>query len=164
MPALAHISRDSDSEHLAKVATKSRTHSICTHFPKERNCDVRLRTKISEASCRRRTGEALPRAEKFRDLITADHKVLNEGCESRDNHLHGVVVQDLATQWIQSYPWKTKSSHETENSLESHRPKVVYTDKSMEFGRACEVYHGITALQHLIDWRQMASLKEPFDE
>ena len=34
------------------------------------------------ASCRKRTGEALPRAEKFGDLITADYKVLNEEGES----------------------------------------------------------------------------------
>ena len=40
---------------------------------------------MTRAPCRGRTGEALPRAEKFGDLITADHKVLNEGCESRDN-------------------------------------------------------------------------------
>ena len=36
-----------------------------------------------------------------------------------------------------------RSSHETERSLSkilepSHRPKVVYTDNSMEFGKACE--------------------------
>ena len=35
------------------------------------------------------------------DLITADHKVLSEGCESRNNHRYAVLVQDLATQWIQ---------------------------------------------------------------
>ena len=103
-----------------------------------------MRTKITKASCRTRTGEALPRAEKFGHLITADHKVLNEGGESRDNHRYAFVVQDLATQKIQSYPCKTKSSHETENSLlkflePSQAPKVVYTDNSMEFGRACEV-------------------------
>ena len=83
-------------------------------------------------------------AEKFGDSITADHKVFNEGCESRDNHWYAVVVQDLATQWIQSYPCKTKSSHETERSLSkflepSHRPKVVYTDNSMIVAKACEV-------------------------
>ena len=61
--------------------------------------------------------EAAPRAEKFGDLITADHKILNEGCESRDNHRYAVVVQELATQWIQSYPCKTKTSHETQKSL-----------------------------------------------
>ena len=51
-------------------------------------------------------------------------------------------MQDLATQWIQSYPCKTKTSQETERSLfkflePSHGPKVVYTDNSMEFGKAC---------------------------
>ena len=69
-----------------------------------------LRTKITKASCWRRTGEVLPRAEKFGDLMTADHKVLNEDRESRNNHRYAVVVQDLATQWIQSGPCKTKSS------------------------------------------------------
>ena len=42
--------------------------------------------------------------------------------------------------------------------------KVIYTDNSLEFGKACEDLPGITALQHLIDSRQMASLKEPFEE
>ena len=31
-------------------------------------------------------------------LITADHNVLSEGSESRNNHRFAVVVQDLATQ------------------------------------------------------------------
>ena len=119
-------------------------HSIYTHVPKDRNCDVCLRTKMTRAPCRRCTGEALPRAEKFGDLRTADLKVLNEGCESRENHRYAVVVQDLATQWIQSYPCKTKSSHETEKSFlkflePSQAPKVVCTDNSMNFGRVCEV-------------------------
>ena len=57
-----------------------------------------------------RTGDASPRAEFFGDLMTADHKVLTERCESRDDHRYAVVVQDLAAQWIQSYPCKTKSS------------------------------------------------------
>ena len=75
--------------------------------------------------------------------MTADHIVLNEGCESRDNHRYAVVVQDLATQWVQSYPCTTKSSQETARSLSkflqpSHRPKVAYTDNSLEFGKACE--------------------------
>ena len=49
------------------------------------------------------------RAENVGDLIAADHKVLSEGRESRDNHRYTVVMQDLATQWIQSYPCKTKN-------------------------------------------------------
>ena len=63
-----------------------------SHFPKDRNCEVCLRSKITRAPCRRRAGEAVLRAEMFGDLMTADHKVLREGCESRNNHWYAVVV------------------------------------------------------------------------
>ena len=53
-------------------------HSVYTHFPKDRNCEICKRTKITRAPCRRRNGEAVPRAENFGDLITADHKVLSD--------------------------------------------------------------------------------------
>ena len=68
-------------------------HSVETHFPKDRNCEICKRTQITRAPCRRRNGGAVPRAEHFGDLITADHKVLSEGCESRNNHRYAVVVQ-----------------------------------------------------------------------
>ena len=118
-------------------------HSVETHFPEDRNCEICQRTKITGAPCRRRIGGAVHRAEKFGDLITADHKVLSDNCESRNNHRYAVVVQDLATQWIQSYPCKTKTSQETQRSLQkflepNRKPKVTYTDNSLEFGKACE--------------------------
>ena len=53
----------------------------------------------------------------FGDLTTADHKVLSEGCESRNNHRYEVVTQDLATQWTQSYPCKTTTSQEDGKEL-----------------------------------------------
>ena len=96
-----------------------------------------------KAPCRRRNGGALLRAENFGDLITTDHKVLSEGCESRNNRRYAVVVQDLATQWIQSYPCKAKTSQETQRSLQKflepdRKPTVICTDNSLEFGKACE--------------------------
>ena len=114
--APASSSRESASESRGKVV--SGKHSIKTHFSKNRNCDMCMRTKITWAPCRRRTGAAVPQTEHLRELITADHKVLSERCESRNNHRYPVVVQDLATQWIQSYPCKTKTSHETEQNLQ----------------------------------------------
>ena len=44
---------------------------------------------------------------------------------------------------MQSYPCKTKTSQETERSLQkflewNRKPKVIYTDSSLEFGKACE--------------------------
>ena len=118
-------------------------HNVHTHFPKDRNCEICKRTKITRAPCRRRKGEAVPRADNFGDLITADHKVLSDNCESRNNHRYAVVVQDLATQWIQAYPCKNKTSQETQRSLQKflepeRKPKVIYTDNSLEFGKACE--------------------------
>ena len=79
----------------------------------------------------------------FGDFITADHKIVSEGCESRNNHRYALVVQDLAaTQWVQSYPCKTKTSQETQRSLQkflepNRKAKVIYTDNSLECGKAC---------------------------
>ena len=112
-------------------------------FPKTEIGEICKRTKITRAPCRRRNGEAVPRAVNFGDLITADHKVLSDNCESRNNHRYAVVVQDLATQWIQAYPCKNKTSQETQRSLQkflepNRKPKVIYTDNSLELGKACE--------------------------
>ena len=83
-----------------------------------------------------RDGEAVPRAANFGDLITADYKVLSDNCESRNNYRYAVVVQDLATQWIQAYPCKNKTSQGTQRSLQKflepeRKLKVIYTDNSL---------------------------------
>ena len=77
-------------------------HSIYTHFSKDRICEICHRTKIKTAPRRRRMDGVLLRAAYFGDLIKAGHKVLTEGYVSRNNHRYAVVVQDLATQRIQS--------------------------------------------------------------
>ena len=137
----ASSSRESPIESVRKEVPGN--YSIYAHFPKDQNCEIRKRTKITRVPCRKRSGEVIPRAENVGDVITADHKVLSEGCESRNNHRYAVVVQDLATHWIQSCPCKTKTSQETEKSLQkflepTRKPQVIYTDNSLEFGRACE--------------------------
>ena len=42
-------------------------HNVHTHFPKDRNCEISKRTKITRAPCKRRNGEAVFRAE---NLVT----------------------------------------------------------------------------------------------
>ena len=118
-------------------------HSVYTHFPKTDIARSVKGPRLQGPHAGRRNGEAVPRADKFGDLITADHKVLSDNCESRNNHRCAVVVQDLATQWIQAYPCKTKTSQEPQRSLQKflepeRNPKVIYTDNSLEFGKACE--------------------------
>ena len=105
-------------------------HNVHTHLPKDRNCEICKRTKITRAPCRRRNGGAVPRAEHVSELITAYHEVLSDNCESRNNHWYAVVVEDLATQWIQAYPCKNKTSQETLRSLQKFlepewKPKVI---------------------------------------
>ena len=98
VPAHSSERENSDSEgDASKVVTQKQKHDIYTHFPKNRK-------------------RSIPRAENFGDLITAQHNAFNEGSESRNNHWFAVVVQVLATQWIQSYPCKTKTSQETEKN------------------------------------------------
>ena len=57
-----------------EVVTKSRKHSIETHFPKDRNCDVCL-NQNDKGFLQKTTGKTWPRAEKFGDMITADHSL-----------------------------------------------------------------------------------------
>ena len=136
-------SHELPTESRAKVEQGSGKHGVFTHFPKDPNCDICLKKKITRASCRRRAGTVVPRAENVGDLITADHKILSEKSESRDNHRYAVVVRDLATQWLHSYPCKTKTSQETQKNLmkflePTRKPKVIDIDNSLEFGKSCE--------------------------
>ena len=84
----AHGDSHASSSHEASLepTTKRREdlgkHNVHTHFPKDRNCEICKRTKITRAPCRRRNGEAVPRADNFGDLITADHKVVSDNCQS----------------------------------------------------------------------------------
>ena len=75
-------------EPVSKV--ESGKHNVSTHFPKDRNCEACRRTKITRASCRKRTGNHIHRAENVGDLITADHKVLNEECDLRNSQRHKI--------------------------------------------------------------------------
>ena len=56
-------SRELPMESRGKVVAGPGKHY--SHFPKLRNCDICFRTKITRASCRRRTGTVVPKAENF---------------------------------------------------------------------------------------------------
>ena len=138
-------------------------HSVYTHFPKDRNCENCQRTKITRAPCRRPIGGVVPRAEHLGDLITADHKVLSDNCESRNNHRYAVVVQDLATQWIQTYPCKSKTSHR-EACKSSWSPignlKSFTLTIPWNSAKNVKISPGIIARLHHTDQKQMGLLTE----
>ena len=95
---LAHYSEransDSDDE-ASKVETQKRKHSVHAYFRKNQN-------------------RSILRSEKYGDLTTAEHKIVSEGYESRNNQRYAVVVQVIVTQWN---PCQIKTSQETEKNL-----------------------------------------------
>ena len=141
-------------------------HSVHTHFPKDRNCEIFQKTKITRAPCRRRIGRVELRAENSGDLITADHKVLSEGCESRNSHRYAVVVQDLATQWIQGVSVQNKKLHrklrEACKSSWSGQgsPKSFTAIFPQNLAKLVKIFPRIIVRRHHTDRKQMGLLKE----
>ena len=139
-------SHEFSMEPRAKVERCSGEHSLHTHFPKDPKCDNCLKTKITRAFCRRRAGRVAPRAEHCGDLLIADHKVLSEESESRNNHRYALVVQDLATQWLQS---------SRRGNQKSFTLTILWNLASL-----ARNYPGIIVRQHHTDKKQMGLLKE----
>ena len=130
----ASSSHELPMESRARVEQGSGKHGVYRHFPKDPNCDICLKRKITKSSCRRRAATVVPRAENFGDLITADHKILSEGCESRHNHRYAVVVQDLATQWFllpmqnQHFPEDPEEPYEVPEADEETKKSFTLTN------------------------------------
>ena len=137
-------------------------HSVYVHFPEDRNCEICQRTKITRAPCRRRNGGAVPRAENFGDLTTADHKVLSENCESRNSHRYAVVVQDLdpvisvQKQKLHRKPREAcKSSWSRIGSLKLFMLTIPWNS-----AKPAKIFLGIIARPHHTDQKHMGLLRE----
>ena len=78
----------------------------------------------------------------FGDRLTADHASMNEENKSaEDGALCACVIQDGATNWLQSYPCKTKRAAGTLRCFQRFLEpdvlaKYIYTDNSKEFAVA----------------------------
>ena len=79
VPALrdtpANTSQDSDSERSTKLV--SRKHSIFTHFPKDRNFKVCLRTKSTKALCKKRHWRCGTSSRKEQQITRFSMKMVN---------------------------------------------------------------------------------------
>ena len=94
------------------------------------------------------------------------HEVRSEGCDSRNNYRYAVVVQDLAAQWIQSYPCKTKKllrkpkgackrCWSRMGSLKSFTLTIPWN-----LAKPVKIFPGIIARRHNTDQKHMGLLKE----
>ena len=141
-------------------------HSVYTHFPKDRNCEICQKTKSTRAPCRRRNGGAVPRAEIFGDLITADHKVLSEKVVNLE------TITDMQS-WCRTWPpngsrrirakqkllWKhkgaCKSSWSQIASLKSFAMTIPWNS-----AKPVKIFPGIIARLHHTDQKQTGLLRE----
>ena len=138
--APASSSRESASESRGKVV--SGKHRIYTHFPKDRSCEICKRTKITRAPFRKRTGAAVLRAEHFGDLITAQITkffVQDVNLETIIDMLSWYKIWQLnGFNLIRAKPKLLRGRKRQRFLQPTGKPKFIYTDNSLEFGKACE--------------------------
>ena len=89
-----------------RVSEYRDSHASSSHEP---SLELQQRTKITRAPYRRRIGEVVLRAQIFDGLIAADHKVLSEGYESRNNHRYAVVAPAFGYSMDSNVPVQNKN-------------------------------------------------------
>ena len=142
---LAHSSEraNSDSEGDAtKVEAQKRKHSVHAYFRKNQK-------------------RSILRSEKYGDLTTAEHKILNEGRESRNNHRYAVVVQKSVSN--QNF---TRDGEEFTKADRNRRRRQKLSIRTIYQNLASVVknYHGIIEQLHFIDQRQAELQNELYVE
>ena len=107
-------------------------HSVHTHFPKDKNCKICQRSEIRRALCRKRNGEAVPRAENFEDLITAGHKVSVKilNLKKKSDVLLVNTTPKMQWEYSEKHMWKN-----------GHGKKVGWTTTVRELGRQSVQQH-----------------------
>ena len=141
-------------------------HSIYTRFPKDRNCDMLSRTKITKASCRRGTGTVVPKAENFGDLKNrgsqkfpvkdVDHDKITDTLLwykiwQHSGYNHTRAKQKLLRRPRRAYK-KSWSRRENQKSFTLTIPQNLES--------FVKNYSGIIVRQHHTDQKRMGLLRE----
>ena len=144
-------------------------HSVYTHFPKDRNCGICQRTKITRAPCRRRIGGAVPRAENFGDsrqqITKFSVKVVNLG-----------TIIDMQS-WCRTWPPNVSSRIRAKQNF-SGNTKGAFKSSWSQIGslksftliipwnsaKPVKIFPGIIVRQHHTDQKQMGLLREQYAE
>ena len=110
---LLEVTAEILQNHLVRTLYQRKHHKGSTFylhiFPKTQVVKFASATKVTRATCRRNSQSHTPRATKFADIILLllTRTVFKE--ERRSKHRYAIVVQDLATPWIQNFTVFLKS-------------------------------------------------------
>ena len=141
-------------------------HRVYTHFPKDWNCEICQRTKITRAPCRRRNGGAVPRAERFDDMITAESQssqwkmwISKQSSMSQswcrtwppNGSMHILAKQKLHKKHREA----CKSSWSRMRTLKSFTLTIPWN-----LAKPVKIFPGIIVRQQHTDRKQMGLLKE----
>ena len=150
-PELGYRDTSSSSHELplesrAKVEPGSGKHSVYPHFPKNPNCDICFKNESKEGFFQKTYWYSRAQSGKNGDLMTADHKILSRGSESRDNNRDDKIWQHSGyspTRAKQKLPRRPKENGEFPGA---------YTDDSLEFGKVLEsLYVNTTKIRNKWD-------------
>ena len=141
-------------------------HRVCTHFPKDRNCEICQRTKITRAPCRRRIGGVVPRAENFGDLITAGLKV----CQwrlwiSKQSPIcsrgarFGYPMYPVVSVQNKNFSENTKGERKSSWSRIGNLKSLTLTIP-WKSAKLVKIFPGTIVRQHHTDQKQMGLLRE----
>ena len=162
--APASSSRESASEPLGKVV--SGKHSICTHFPKDRNCDICMRTKITRAPCRKthwrsRTSSRKcwwldnSRTQSFQCMLWISKQSLIRWRGTRFGDGFNLIRAKLKLLRKQKRAYQSSSSGRgNQKSFTLTIPKIL--------AKLVKMYPGVIVRQHLTVQKQMGLLRERY--
>ena len=162
-------SHASSSHELSLQLTRSADlgkHSVHTHFPKDRNCEICHRTKITRAPCRRRIGRVVPCAENFGDLILQQitkfsvkvvnlETIIDMQSWCRTWPLHGSSRICAKQKLLRKHKGACKSSGSRIGSLKSFTLTIPWN-----LAKPVKIFPGIIVRRHHTDRKQMGSLRE----
>ena len=151
--APTHFSRDSDSRRTTKVAERSSKHNMFLLISKNERLRRLLVNQNNKGSFQKAHWRSSTTSKEVWWLITKSWTRSVNHVRIKDT---AVVVENLATQWIQSSPCESKTSQETEKSLRkffepSEKPQVIHTDTSFEFAKSCRVAWNVAQNSYMLN-------------
>ena len=148
--ALEYVSDTSDEEQESKPTPRLTLEQqakleghLLTHKPYNAACNICIAAKARRRQHRRRLQPVHRSLTKFGQIVTCDHIDLASWWQhSHKGHMCALIMYDLSTGFLGSYPSYTKTGSETWENVKrfqgSAQTSYIYSDGSAEIDAACK--------------------------